>query len=154
MPLALVIALLGMQIWRKIRSGEAWNSSDRMITFALLTAAMLVKGPIVLAMLLPGIVLFQLRRRFTGEQGSAWPGWWPWIAALAVFATWVAGGVAFMPGFYEQVVLKEFAGRFGETVHRPQPFYFYLPHLLHKFAPWSLLGVAMAVVGWRSQRHS
>jgi hypothetical protein len=118
----------------------------------LLTAAMLVKGPIVLAMLLPGIVLFQLRRRFTGETGSAWPGWWPWLASLGIFGLWVGGGIAFMPGFYEQVVLKEFAGRFGETVHRPQPFYFYLPHLLHKFAPWSLLALAWAVIAWRSER--
>ena len=35
--------------------------------------------------------------------------------------------------------MREFVGRFGETIHRPQPLLFYLPHLLHKFAPWSLL---------------
>jgi 4-amino-4-deoxy-L-arabinose transferase-like glycosyltransferase len=148
MPLALVAFLLGLQIWSKVRSGDAWRPRDRWIAFALLTAAMLIKGPIVYAFLLPGIVLFQWRNR----TANAWCGWWPWIASLAVFLAWAAGGIAWVPGFYEQVVLKEFAGRFGETVHRSQPFYFYLPHLLHKFAPWSILTIALAVVLWRQEK--
>jgi hypothetical protein len=41
--------------------------------------------------------------------------------------------------------MREFLGRFGETIHRPQPLYFYLPHLIHKFAPWSILLIAMAI---------
>ena len=52
-------------------------------------------------------------------------------------------------GFYESVVVREFAGRFTETIHKPQPIYFYLPHLLHKFAPWSLLIIALATAFWR-----
>ncbi|MDQ6764951.1 MAG: hypothetical protein M3Z22_02465, partial [Verrucomicrobiota bacterium] len=64
---------------------------------------------------------------------------------------WVVGGIASVPQFYEQVVLREFAGRFGETVHRPQPLYFYLPHLFHKFAPWSVLMIALALV-WNRGR--
>ena len=32
----------------------------------------------------------------------------------------------YVPGFYDQVVVREFLGRFGETVHRPQPIYFYI----------------------------
>ncbi len=105
---------------------------------------MLIKGPIVYAFLLPGIALFQMRRgraRPPGapktKSGSAWPGWWPWLVSLAIFLAWVAGGIRFQPGFYEEVVMREFVGRFGETIHRPQPLLFYLPHLLHKFAPWS-----------------
>ena len=80
---------------------------------------------------------------------SAWSGWWPWILSLAIFLLWVVGGIVRQPGFYESVVLKEFAGRFTETVHKPQPIYFYLPHLLQKFAPWSLLVIGLAVVFWR-----
>jgi hypothetical protein len=41
--------------------------------------------------------------------------------------------------------MHEFLGRFGETIHRPQPLYFYLPHLVHKFAPWSFLLIAIAI---------
>ena len=47
--------------------------------------------------------------------------------------------------------MREFIGRFGETIHRPQPLLFYLPHLLHKFAPWSVLMIAVALVDLRSR---
>ncbi len=152
MPLALVVFLLGAMIWQKIQTGERWTSRDRFLMFVLLTAAMLVKGPIVYAFLLPGIVAFELTRRSNRTRVSAWCGGWPWIASLAVFLAWAACGIAWVPGFYEQVVLKEFAGRFDETVHRSQPLYFYFPHLLHKFAPWSVLMIALAALAWRSEK--
>ena len=145
MPLALVVFLIGLKIWNKIRDGTQWERRDRLSIFALLTAAMLIKGPIVYAFLLPGIVFFQWMRRPQGG-GYSWCGWWPWLASLAIFLAWVIGGSLLVPNFYEQVVMREFVGRFGETVHRPQPIYFYLPHLLHKFAPWSLLMIALAIV--------
>lgn len=168
MPLALVIFLIGLLIWEKIEKHEEWKSRDKVYLFALLTIAMLIKGPIVYAFLLPGILLFEWWRRRHVPGGcshgavpqchgsrnerldtarrlqSAWSGWWPWIASLAVFLLWVTGGILFQPGFFDEVVMREFLGRFGETIHRPQPFYFYLPHLLHKFAPWSILLIAIA----------
>jgi 4-amino-4-deoxy-L-arabinose transferase-like glycosyltransferase len=158
MPLALVIFLIGLLIWEKIRSGDEWKLHDQFYVFVLLTAAMLIKGPIVYAFLLPGIALFQWRhgRALTpgapnANSSSAWPGWWPWVASLAIFLIWVAGGIRFQPGFYDEVVMREFVGRFGETIHRPQPLLFYLPHLLHKFAPWSVLMIGIAAVGLRSR---
>ena len=189
MPLALVIFLIGLLIWQKIQRQEEWKPPDRIYIFALLTAAMLIKGPIVYAFLLPGIALFQWRcRRHVstlpgsdfigladksgcshgavspcgGSRGErldtarrlqgAWFGWWPWIASLGVFLLWVIGGILFQPGFYNEVVIREFIGRFGETIHRPQPLYFYLPHLLHKFAPWSVLMIALAAFDLASRR--
>ena len=173
MPLAFVIFLIGLLIWRKIREQAAWEPRDRVYIFALLTVAMLIKGPIVYAFLLPGIALFQWRCRRhalvagVGDPGpgaspcngspserldtarrlqGAWFGWWPWIASLGIFLLWVIGGILFQPGFFDEVVMREFVGRFGETIHRPQPLYFYLPHLLHKFAPWSVLMIAIAIV--------
>jgi 4-amino-4-deoxy-L-arabinose transferase-like glycosyltransferase len=157
MPLALVIFLIGLLIWQSVRHEDEWKLRDQVYVFVLLTAAMLIKGPIVYAFLLPGIALFQLRRgtRRPGasktDSASAWPGWWPWVASLAIFLIWVAGGIRFQPGFYDEVVMREFVGRFGETIHRPQPLLFYLPHLLHKFAPWSVLMIAIAAVGLRSR---
>jgi 4-amino-4-deoxy-L-arabinose transferase-like glycosyltransferase len=164
MPLALVIFLIGLLIWEKIRGGYEWKLRDQVYFFVLLTAAMLIKGPIVYAFLLPGIALFQLRRGrarpFAAAEpvhggggsgapntkaGSAWPGSWPWVVSLAIFLIWVAGGMRFQPGFYDEVVMREFVSRFGETIHRPQPLLFYLPHLLHKFAPWSVLIIALAI---------
>ena len=173
MPLALMIFLIGMLIWKKIKPGTEWTPRDQVYLFALLTVAMLIKGPIVYAFLLPGIALFQWRYGrarppgalsdefirservdIPGQSGlqSAWPGWWPWIASLAVFLLWVIGGILFQSGFFDEVVMREFVARFGETIHRPQPLYFYLPHLLHKFAPWSVLMIAIALVELHSRK--
>jgi 4-amino-4-deoxy-L-arabinose transferase-like glycosyltransferase len=158
MPLALVIFLNGLLIWQKVRHEDEWKLRDQVYVFVLLTAAMLIKGPIVYAFLLPGIAVFQFHRGRTRSQrapkmnsGSAWPGWWPWVTSLAIFLIWVGGGIRFQPGFYEEVVMREFVGRFGETIHRPQPLLFYLPHLLHRFAPWSVLMIGIAAVGLRSR---
>jgi 4-amino-4-deoxy-L-arabinose transferase-like glycosyltransferase len=157
MPLAFVIFVIGLLIWKKIREGMAWKSRDRFYLFALLTAAMLIKGPIVYAFLLPGILPFEWRCRRhdpsrTGiSHHHAGCGSWPWLASLGVFLLWVIGGILLQPGFFNEVVMREFLGRFGETIHRPQPLYFYLPHLLHKFAPWSVLIIALAIVDLRSR---
>src|SRR5881296_3472161 len=62
MPLALAIFLIGALIWQKVRAGNGWTLRDQVYVFVLLTAAMLIKGPIVYAFLLPGIALFQLHR--------------------------------------------------------------------------------------------
>jgi 4-amino-4-deoxy-L-arabinose transferase-like glycosyltransferase len=166
MPLTLVIFLIGLLIWKNVRQGNEWKLRDQVCIFVLLTAAMLIKGPIVYAFLLSGVAFFQLRRGRLRPKpvlseveegapktssGSAWPGWWPWVASVAIFLVWVMGGIRFQPGFYEEVVMREFLGRFGETIHRPQPLLFYLPHLLHKFAPWSVLIVAIALFNLRSR---
>src|SRR5438094_7105557 len=163
MPLVLVIFLIGLLIWQRVRHEDEWKLRDQVYVFALLTIAMLIKGPIVYAFLLPGIALFQWRYgRVGAPRGpdaaerrpylNAWPGWWPWIGSLAVFLLWVTGGILFQPGFFDEVIMREFVGRFGETIHRPQPLYFYLPHLLHKFAPWSVLIIGIAFVDLHSRK--
>jgi 4-amino-4-deoxy-L-arabinose transferase-like glycosyltransferase len=152
MPLALVLFAIGWLIWEKIRKREGWNTRDRLIIFALLSAAMLIKGPIVYAFLLPGIVAFQWRARATGEALTAWCGWWPWLASLAIFLAWALGGILFVTEFSEHVVMREFVGRFSEAMHRPQPVYFYLAHLLHRFAPWSILLILLPASAIRKRR--
>jgi len=151
MALALAIFVIGLLVWRKIHTRQAWNASDRLSLFALLTAAMLIKGPIVYAFLLPGIAAFQLwgRKRGVASAGS---GWWPWLASLGIFLVWVIGGIFSEPDFFNQVVVREFAGRFGGEMHRSQPLYFYFPHLLHKFFPWSVLMIVIAIVDLRSRK--
>src|SRR5712692_9118269 len=154
MPLALVIFLIGLLIWKKIRTREPWRSQDRWIMFGLLTAGMLIKGPIVYAFLLPGIIVFQLTRGRHGRPCNTWFGWWPWLASIAVFLVWVIAGWLWVPRFYELVIVREFLARFGEVgthVHRAQSFFFYLPHLLHKFFPWSALLVGIAIVDLRAR---
>ena len=152
MPLALILFAIGWLIWEKIRRREGWMARDRLVLFLLLSVAMLIKGPIVYAFLLPGVVAFQWRTRGDREPVTAWSGWWPWLASLALFQAWVAGGIMRVPDFTEHVVIREFAGRFGEAVHRPQPVYFYLPHFLYRFAPWSFLLILLPLLAARKQR--
>src|SRR5215468_7558366 len=59
MPLALVIFLIGLLIWQRICAHEPWQRRERWGMFTLLTVSMFIKGPMVFAFLLPGIVLFQ-----------------------------------------------------------------------------------------------
>jgi 4-amino-4-deoxy-L-arabinose transferase-like glycosyltransferase len=156
MPLALAIFLIGLLIWEKIRKQEPWSTPDRWVMFGLLTAGMLIKGPIIYAFLVPGIVGYQLRFRKT-ERANAWCGWWPWLVSLAVFVVWAIAGCVWVPRFYELVVVREFLARFGEVgthVHRAQSFFFYIPHLLHKFLPWSALMISVTVVDLRARKWS
>ncbi len=150
MPLALLIFAIGNQIWEKTRTPAAWTRRDRLVAFALLTAAMLIKGPIVYVFLLPGILIFQLACWKSGQRANAWSGWWPWLLSLVVFLAWVGVGIWHVPEFFENVVIREFGGRF-EGTHRAQPLYFYIPHLLHKFAPWTVL---LLVFGWLATKSS
>src|SRR6516225_2399172 len=83
MPLALIIFLLGLLIWQKIRASLPWQPRERWEMFALLTGSMFVKGPMVFAFLLPGIVLFQCLAG-TRSTANAWCGFWPWIASFAL----------------------------------------------------------------------
>src|SRR4051812_13920296 len=150
MPLALVIFAIGWLIWEKIRQRETWTAKDRLLLFLLLSAGMLIKGPIIYAFLLPGMVAFEWRQRRVGNAMIGWGGWLPWLVSFLVFLLWVAGGIHFVPEFTEHVVLREFAGRFGDGTHRSQPVFFYLPHLLHRFAPWSLLLILLPFLAVRN----
>ncbi|MFN2540886.1 MAG: ArnT family glycosyltransferase [Chthoniobacterales bacterium] len=154
MPLALIIFLIGLQIWTHAREQGGWTTRDRRWLFFLLTGAMLIKGPIVYAFILPGVIAFVwvARNRGTALKSARGCGLWPWIASLGVFLLWVTGGIIFQPGFFDQVIMREFVGRFGTSVHQPKQFFFYLPHLLHKFFPWSVLMIALVIVDLRTRQ--
>src|SRR5437762_11076843 len=71
MPLALVVFLIGVLIFKKVRAKSEWRLQDQVYIFALLTAARLIKGPIVYAFLLPGIALFQWRGRVGARRSDS-----------------------------------------------------------------------------------
>jgi 4-amino-4-deoxy-L-arabinose transferase-like glycosyltransferase len=152
MPLALVTFGVGLLMFEKIRTRTSWTGRDRGALFAVLTAAMFVKGPIVWAFVLPPLVLYQLRRNWRPDFPNTWSGWIPWVASFALFCLWLIFGIRFIDGFYEDVVVNEFGARFHEGIHRSQPLLFYIPHLLQKFAPWSLLIIGFLVVGLRKAK--
>ena len=114
MPLALVVFAIGWLIWEKLRTRAAWTARDRLLLFLLLSAGMLIKGPIVYAFLLPGIAAFEWWRRKTGGPAAVSSGWLPWLVSFLVFILWAAGGILFVPEFTEHVVAREFLGRFSD----------------------------------------
>lgn len=152
MPLALVTFGAGLLMFEKIRTRTSWTTRDRVVLFAGLTAAMFVKGPIVWAFVLPPLVLYQLLRNRRPDFPNAWSGWIPWVASFALFCLWLILGIRLINGFYEDVILNEFGARFHEGIHRSQPLLFYIPHLLQKFAPWSLLTLGLLVVALRKTK--
>lgn len=153
MPLALDAFLIGLLIWRKIQKSEPWQRRDRWTIFALLTIGLFMKGPIIYAFLLPGIAVYQWRRR-KQNMPTAWGGWWPWLAPFGVFLVWVVGGIVSQPEFYQQVVVHEFLGRFSSVEQDPHPPYYYVAHLMQKFAPWYELLIILSALAIYAQRNS
>ena len=146
MLLAFFIFLAGWLVWEKVRGAQPWTTRDRWMLSLVVLASMLTKGPIAYAFLLPGLLTFWWLSRRANAENFAWAGGWPWFAPLLVFAAWAGLGIWKSPEFYKQVVEIEFLGRFtvGEAaVHHNQPVYFYLANVLAKFAPWSVLLIAL-----------
>jgi 4-amino-4-deoxy-L-arabinose transferase-like glycosyltransferase len=153
MMLAGFIFFAGYLVYEHVRTAAPWSTRDRWQLFAVVLASMLTKGPIAYAFLLPGLLAFWWIARRRKFANHAWSGWWPWFAPLLVFGAWAGIGIWQSAEFYRQVVMVEFLGRFtvGEAaVHHNQPVYFYLGHLLGKFAPWS--AVLLALHFWKPVR--
>ena len=152
MPLALVCFAIGVLMFDKVRTGRDWTTHQRVILLAFLVAGLFIKGPIVYAFVLPPVIIYQILQRWRGDFPTAWSGWWPWTASFAIFLAWVITGALFVPGFYHDVIQVEFGERFREGLHRSQPLLFYVPHLLSKFAPWSLLMIMLFILAIRQTR--
>jgi len=146
MMLGCFIFFVGWMIYRKLRSGTPWTPGERWAVFAFMLAALFTKGPVIYAFLLPGLIAFLLIER--KNRALAWSGWWTWLVPFALFLAWLGVGLAANRPFYDDVVDHEFFSRFQEGARddeRPQPIWFYFPHLLHKFAPWSVLLLAIVI---------
>ncbi len=147
MMLGFFIFLIGWLIYRKLRAGSPWTTPEQWSVFACMLAALFTKGPVLYAFLLPGMAAFCLLVRPADKRRLIWSGWWTWLIPLAFFLAWLGIGLWTNPAFYGDVVDHEFLSRFKEGARddeRSQPLWFYFPHLLHKFAPWSLLLFGLA----------
>jgi 4-amino-4-deoxy-L-arabinose transferase-like glycosyltransferase len=153
MPLALFTFIPGLMIFEKVRKRERWSGADQFWFFIALSVSMWIKGPFAFWFVLPAVALFRWRYHDIKAR-SAWCGWWPWLAALAVFAIWVGVGIKLVPGFYQEVVADEFLGRLDPHVHRSQPVYFYLLHYLYRFAPWSVLMIGLGITALKVKGES
>jgi len=147
MLLGAFIFLIGWMIYRKLRAGTPWTTRERWLIFGFMLAALLTKGPVIYAFLLPGMVAFALLERDRAARRLVWSGWWTWAIPLALFLAWGVAALLTNPDFHRDVIDRELLSRFQEGARddeRAQPLWFYFPHLLHKFAPWSLFLLALA----------
>jgi 4-amino-4-deoxy-L-arabinose transferase-like glycosyltransferase len=154
MMLTLWITICGWLILRKVDCGRPWMRSEKWAFFLAMLAALLTKGPILYAFILPGMAAFW----FLGpkdRRSLVWSGWWTWLLPLALFIAWLVIGCSTNPEFYHDVVIREFMSRFNQSLkahEKQQPIWFYFPHLLHKFAPWSLLALALPIISGNVRR--
>ncbi len=155
MPLALLIFVAGAMILRHVEQRQPWRPRDRIGLGLVILAAVLTKGHVVYAFLLPGLLAYAGYARATRQVNHAWPGWTVWIVPLAVLAAMLAAGLRWLPGFYDQIVVDELLVVFqtGAAAGRTQPVYYYLPHLLHKWVPWSLLLILMMTASRTTRGH-
>ncbi len=152
--LALLLGICGWLIYRKVRDGTAWTLHERIAFFAAMLAACFTKGPIIYAFILPGMVVFWFLAP-KDRRHLVWSGWWTWAIPLAVFVAWLGIGIATRKEFYDDIVVKEFASRFNQSLkgdETKQWIGFYFPHLLHKFAPWSILMLALPLFSQNVRR--
>lgn len=141
MLLAFFIFIPGWIIYLKLRSPARWTIGERVAFGCAMAGALLTKGPVIYAFLLPGLVVTALCLKDPQLRRMLWSGWLPWILPLVLFLAWGITGLLGDDTFYQDVVVREFFSRFQEgsrSDERPQPWWFYFPHLIHKFAPWSL----------------
>ncbi len=149
MLLAGIIFAAGWMIYRRLRDDGSWSRRDQWMLFGLLSMGLLTKGPVVYAFLLPGLAL--MGRRSRPIAGGAWP----WLLSFALLLVWAAAGIQFAPGFLDDVILKEFGGRFqagAHAVHSSKPVYYYLGHLFSRVSPWT--PIFFALLFTRSSRDA
>jgi hypothetical protein len=149
MLLTALIFFIGWLAMEKLRSAKPWTRRAKWLTFALFLAALMTKGPIVYAFILPGWLAYHLIARRMKLDESISAGWWTWLLPLLAFGVWTGYGIATDPAFYKQVVGEEFLGRFTVGDHAKHHNFFpgwYTLNLLPKAFPWSLLFVLLFTV--------
>ena len=148
MLLTAFIFFTGWVILEKLRKDVPWTWKSRLALCLLLLGSTLTKGPIAYAFLLPGIVIYSWIARRRQLPGGLFCGWIWWLLPLVFFGVWVALGMA-VPGFTEQVVYKEFLGRFtvgASAQHHNLPPGYYTLNLLGRAFPWSIALAAIFFV--------
>lgn len=145
MLLSLWIGICGLLILRVVSRGDGWKTRERLAFFGAMVAALLTKGPILYAFLLPGMLAY-LFLGPKGKRGLVWSGWWTWVVPLGIFLVWGIAGLLSDKDFYHEIVVLEFFSRFDQSLkahEKQQPIWFYFPHLFHKFLPWSLVVIGL-----------
>jgi 4-amino-4-deoxy-L-arabinose transferase-like glycosyltransferase len=142
------IFFTGWIVLERLRTDTPWTWRSRIGVFLLLLGSTLTKGPIAYAFLLPGILAYLVCSRHCRIPRHVFCGWLWWLLPLAIFGGWLSLGLN-VTGFEEQVVHKEFLGRFSvgaSAQHHNLAPGAYTLGLLGRTLPWSILIVAVFFV--------
>ena len=160
MLLALEVTAAVALILDRVRGGGPWTSAHRAALAGLLALSCMTKGPVIYTFVLPQLLVWRWMQRRRGEPDRAWPGWWPILLPVAVFAIWLAMGCLLDDRFFRMVVLREFGNNFAavrlndegrlmvDHLHRTTVVN-YLLKLLHRLLPWS--AALLLLVCWSRQ---
>lgn len=146
MLLALLSFLPGLFILNHVEQQRPWTARDAGWFMLMLFGAVFTKGHTVYAFLLPGLAAYGLIQWKRHEKNNAWPGFLPLLIPILLLVAALGWACWHYPDFYEQIVVGEMAVAFQSTGagDENQPFFYYMVHLLHKWAPWSLLLILLA----------
>jgi 4-amino-4-deoxy-L-arabinose transferase-like glycosyltransferase len=147
MLLTAFIFFSGWIILERLRTETPWTWRSRLLFSLLLLGSTLTKGPIAYAFLVPGIIAYLLLTRKRELPRNVFCGWIWWLLPLALFGVWLVLGLS-IPGFKEQVIYKEFLGRFSvgaSAQHHNLAPGAYTLGLLGRTLPWSVLIAAVFV---------
>jgi len=139
MVLAFFVFLAIGFIHSHISTERPWSGKESFLFSMVIVGGLFTKGPVILAFLVPGMLLFQVVYRKAPRYRRFLPPFWTWVLATAVFLAWVGAAALADERFYQQVVLTEFASRFQSGgVTRARPPGRYVLYFLQRFLPWSV----------------
>jgi 4-amino-4-deoxy-L-arabinose transferase-like glycosyltransferase len=112
---------------------------DLYLTFAALGLAFMTKGPVALLFFIPPVLIYgiwekdrRVLRALISARG--------WLLFALIAIPWYLYVNLHLDGFpMLSVIRSEVSAKVVEESHRPEPFYYYVRHLLGAFAPWVLL---------------
>lgn len=145
-PLTLFMMLGALSLFSRLH-GAHWSSLA--IGYGALGLALLIKGPVPVALVALIVLLYLAWIRPKGiEGGYHW--WWrklmmlhPFLGTavmLSIAAPWyIAEGIATKGAFYQEFFVNQNFGRAMGTVNHQNPFWFYIPVYFGGFFPWSIL---------------
>ncbi len=145
-PLALFMMIGALSLFSRF-FGAHWSSLA--VGYSALGLALLLKGPVPVAMVAIILLLYLLLTRPAGvDGGHQW--WWRKIGSLhpllgtavmlSIAAPWyLTEGLITKGAFFQEFFVNQNFGRAMGKVNHQNPFWFYIPIYFGGFFPWSVV---------------
>lgn len=108
--------------------------------------ALFTKGPVGLLVPIVSMAVFLAVKGELKTFGRYF-GWRQWAVLVGLCVVWF--GLVYMEGgkaYIDNLLIKQTVGRGINAFHHKEPWWYYLAHLPHSFAPWTLLAFSVIIV--------